>query len=236
MDKWKIKVSNNITTNFLSGYNLHEVNSFSVGGLEDDKETVFPETQIEICMFSTYVVEIKDERNSNNEENRLNGVLRECKEVIDFFVENLIESFERPGNKVDCGIVYEKLYGEELLCAFACSKNSNLNLKDVKEILVEILEEHGIIVNNADYEFGGKVEYDKGRFEYDYERINVETTTVPSFKIYLTPQIYASILEDVLCGNMEDVCELGKCEIKFPRRDGIILPVLYFDRLERFEY
>jgi len=36
---------------------------------------------------------------------------------------------------------------------------------------------------------------------------------------------------------MEGVCELGKCEIKFPRRDGIIiLPVLYFDRLERFEY
>jgi len=93
-------------------------------------------------------------------------VLRECKEVIDFFVENLIESFKRPGNKVDCGIVYEKLYGEELLCAFVCSKNSNLNLKDVKEILVEILEEHEIIINNADYEFGGKVEYDKGRFEY----------------------------------------------------------------------
>ncbi len=69
----------------------------------------------------------------------------------------------------------------------------------------------------------------------DYERINVETT-VPSFKICVTPQIYASIMEDALCGNMEGVCELGKCEIKFSRRDGIILPVLYFDKLERFEY
>ncbi len=33
--------------------------------------------------------------------------------------------------------------------------------------------------------------------EYDYERISVETRA-PSFKIYVTSQIYASVLEDVL--------------------------------------
>ncbi len=41
MGEWKIKVSNNITTNFLSGYNLREINSFSVNGLKMIRKLAF---------------------------------------------------------------------------------------------------------------------------------------------------------------------------------------------------